>query len=1614
MYINLYKLSLFVLGTILNMKIPLDYIKEQFSSNYRRYVKMFIAEYDNIDEYFNYKFLLNGVQSTLRLLEQKTINENYKISFYDSYNEESKIHILDIVHVDRPFLIDSINNYFKFIKARTINSINFTINVQRTEDNKLTFTHSKQKSEKIIVMQVVLENFNDEQKIANVTDDIKYILETMNDAINDWQKIIDTLNNIKNFIYSINNLLVQDKNECIDFINWLIDKKFIFLGFADCDYHSNKDQMSQILVRKNIEKSLGIARSKLSQNSAISMYDYADKIVELEQNKFPILKIVKSRNFSLIHRSQYMDCVKIKKFNKNGDAIGEFKVFGMFSSIVYHQDARQIPIVNRKIVEIEKRARFSIGSQNNKNLISILQDLPRDNLFQHDAQYLHMISVEVLKIIKHPDVRVFLQVNANAKFINCLLFIPYNIADNDLSERIARLFRKEIQATLLSKFINVNEFELVQMQLAFSAENTDLENFNLKKLTEKIIGISKNWTDLFRLQFNIKDLQDRYLLRKYQYSVSQKYQRDFDHAAGKRDTRQIEILLNTSSLIMARFYCEDSKLKLFIYTKLSSEDFTLSSLIPIVDNMGMKTVRNNIYQFIIGDQKINMHSFDLQYPRQHISKTQMENLEQLLIHVLEQTIENDILNILVLYAELEWRQIILLRALIKYIKQMNIIYSVQYIQETLLKYPKITHALLTFFHTKFSPELTKNRQRQMQLSRKKFEKLVFEIPHIAEENIFKYLINVLDAMMRTNFYQETKDNEFNFRDTNLKCYISFKIKSDLIEIMPLPKPFSEIFVYSKNMEGVHLRGGKVARGGIRWSDRLDDFRNEVLGLMKAQVTKNTVIVPTGAKGGFIIKSSEKNNPQDAVHYYRKYLHGILDLMDNVDANSEIIHPENVVIHDEQDYYIVAAADKGTATFSNYANEVSKEYNFWLQDAFASGGSNGYDHKQMAITSRGAWISVIKHFASLGKDISKEKFTVAGIGDMSGDVFGNGMLLSQNILLFAAFNHKHIFLDPNPDNLKSYQERKRLFELPRSNWTDYNPELISKGGGVFERSAKKIPLSPQICKALNIKNKELAPNDLIKAILKAPLELLWNGGIGTYVKSEHETHSCVFDKANDGLRINGKDLQVDVIGEGGNLGFTQLGRIEFAQRSNKKINTDFIDNSAGVDCSDHEVNIKIALIEAIKKGKITLEQRNELMEEMTDEVAEIVLRDNHMQNFAITMIQIKSNHDVSKDVRVLRKLEEIDLINRKIDFLPDDKQVKLMIKNEQGFSRPEISVLLSYVKMFLYDHEKIYKYNIIDDPFFQKSLFNYFPRRMHKDFADEIHNHKLKREIIATYIVNEMVNYLGINFIFRIIDITNSSYRSLIRVYFMVKNVFQMENFWHIFEKNIFNINGQNARCQLLSYIDKFFLYNFCILLPKFDDEIILQTWIKKYQPSVNILRKNVDAFLPRKVKNVMQKNINAFIKKNVDSKFIQHTVSLDVYKFFPNIINISVEKNYDLLETAKIYFAMFEELLIYRLNDVLYDFYANYWDAIAAKILISQLNDHHIIIVKYVITSMQEKNTNFQEIIEKLMIENKYLLEKYLHFIDKCILSIPREEINLGNLNVALNKISSLIMNLEK
>lgn len=1584
---------------------------KKYSINSKQYVNDFIEQYCGVDEYYDHNLFLKRIEASILFIKQKKDTENFCINIYDSHHEENKVHVLEIVHTERPFLLDSILNYLKYIKVKIINAVHVDFKAKYTSDTKLQFLpKNKKNGEDLIMIQIVIDNLHDQKKFNNLRHDIKYILNSLNAAVEDWQKIIDTIKIInipKNSSAGIDKTF---NKEIKKFLNWLIDKKFIFLALVECDYEDLPNE--QILIKKNIKNSLGIARAEQNVNTALSMFDPNDEIIDANHLQKGIINIISSHNFSLIHRSKYMDCIVLQKFDTKGEIIGEYRILGVFSSIVFHQDARQIPLVNKKIFDIEKKARFPIGSENNKNLISILQDLPRENLFQRSSEDLFVMASSVLKIIKRPGRRVFLQINSYVKFINCLIFVPYNAANNELHQKIEKLFREEFEANLVEKTINVNEFELIQMQLVFSAPKFDLNKIDLQDLEKKIINLSKNWTDLFRAQFNFKDLQERYLLRKYRYVFSKKYQKDFDPIIGKRDIKQIEILLHSNSCMRVRFFAPENKCRLLIYNQCEKENLSLSAVIPMIDNLGMETLKNSIYNFFIGEKKVDIHVFDLHLQNameSEINNEQIQNVEKLLSCVLEKTIESDVLNKLILIAGLQWRQVVLLRAILRYLKQLNCIYSIQYIQEVLLKYPEITKIIIEFFNAKFSPQIKKSRQRRCQIAKRRMEKLLWDVTQIVEETIFRYLMQIVEAMVRTNFFQEANDPSSAYKETQSKNYISFKIKSDLIEIMPLPRPYSEIFVYSKNMEGIHLKGGKVARGGIRWSDRLDDFRNEVLGLMKAQVTKNTVIVPTGAKGGFIIKNPDKNNSQDVVELYKNYLCGLLDLMDNIGDDGEIVYPENVILQDEDDYYIVAAADKGTSTFSNYANEISEQYQFWLHDAFASGGSNGYDHKKMQITSRGAWISVQKHFAFLGKNIEEEKFTVVGIGDMSGDVFGNGMLLSQNILLIGAFNHKHIFLDPNPNNFVSYQERKRLFDLPRSNWIDYDQKLISEGGGIFERSAKKITLSQQIRKRLNIKTKELEPNELIRVILKAPVDLLWNGGIGTYIKSEKETHASVFDKTNDALRINGIDLQAKVIGEGGNLGFTQLGRIEFANKIGKRINTDFIDNSAGVDCSDHEVNIKIALTEAMKNEKITLKERNKLMSDMTNEVAEIVLRDNHMQNFAITMIEIKSSYEVAKDTRLLRKLEEIDLINRKVEFLPDENKLQEMIAIEKGFSRPEICVLFSYMKMFLYDQQKIYEYDLIDDCYFEKNLFDYFPTKMHKKFANEIRNHKLRKEIIATFICNEVINRLGINFISYIIDITNESYEVILKTFFIIQESFQMDKFWLSLEEKIFAVKKTHIRYQILAYIDKFFLYSFAVLLQnKTDAKITIKNKIKKYQNSIQKLSENRDAFFSSNLKNILNKQIDAFSKKGLERNFITSIINLDITKLFINIIDVSHKHQFDLLQTAQVYFFVYEKLLLYQINDILYDFTGNnYWDNISAKIIITQFNNQHIKIVEHIIS--RAKKTDWKNCAEQIWQENLDIIDPYLDFVDKYITNISLENINLGNLNVTLNKIYSLV-----
>ena len=856
-----------------------------------------------------------------------------------------------------------------------------------------------------------------------------------------------------------------------------------------------------------------------------------------------------------------------------------------------------------------------------------------------------------------------------------------------------------------------------------------------------------------------------YYAKKYRDIFPHGYKDDFAPEFAVNDIHHLELLSPDSPLQINFYYHTQATdyplhLRLFQWQK----PIPLSDILPMLENLDLRTFNERPHKIILNkNATVWISDFAVIYRKANI---EIESIEHLFLDAFTKIyfgiVENDGFNKLVLGAALSWREIIILRAYAKYLKQVGFRFSQAYIEKALVNHPHIAKDLVTLFFARNQPK--KASEKTATRMEENITQALDAVVSLDEDRILRRLFDLVKATLRTNYFQ-TDDQG------HAKSYFAFKLNSRAIPELPLPTPLYEIFIYSARFEGIHLRNMKVARGGIRWSDRKEDFRTEILGLMKAQVVKNAVIVPSGAKGGFVLKAANgltrETLEKEVIYCYRSFISGLLDLTDNI-KNEKFIRPQQVVCHDDIDPYLVVAADKGTATFSDIANEIAKTYDFWLGDAFASGGRTGYDHKEMGITARGAWESIKRHFREIDIDVHSTDISVVGIGDMSGDVFGNGMIYSKRIKLVAAFDHRHIFLDPHPDPEISYYERLRLFDLPISSWEDYNPKLISKGGGVYKRSAKSIPISPLVKTSLQIQDNSLTPNDLIRAILKAPVDLLYNGGIGTYVKASHESDAEVGDRSNDYYRVDGQDLRCKVVAEGGNLGFTQLGRIEYAIKGGL-INTDFIDNSAGVDCSDHEVNLKILFTKALQKKKLTLKKRDRLLASLTDEVAALVLYDNYSQALVMSFSAFHAQQNLNLHTNYIKDLETQGILSRQIEFLPDERQLVERKALGLGLTRPELASLLAYTKIHI--KQALLKSDILQDPFLREDIMTAFPASIRKRYGQAMLNHRLHLDILTTQLSNRVVNQMGITFVYRLQMETSATIAEIIRAHAVASQIF---------------------------------------------------------------------------------------------------------------------------------------------------------------------------------------------------------------------------------------------------
>jgi glutamate dehydrogenase len=1289
--------------------------------------------------------------------------------------------VLEVLNDDMPFLVDSVTAELNQRGLDIRLFVHPVFVVERDSVGGLvavkgegTAGFGPRGGQRESLIHLHVEGVDDAAQRLEIVRALEVILADVRAAVADWQLM---LARIRAIIAELRGspppLPVDEIGEAIQFLEWVADDNFTLLGARDFVLSDNS-----AVLEPQFETGLGLLRSR----DTPSLQRWNEPVVMtpeirafLQEPK--LLVVTKSTVRSPVHRRVQLDYLGVKRFDAAGNLVGEYRFCGLFTSTAYTRSARSIPYLRRKTDGVIRRAGFDPSSHSGKALVNVLETYPRDELFQLDEDTLYHFALAVLQLDERPRVRVLPRHDRFDRFVSVLVFIPRDRYGGQIRAAIGNYLAAAFKGRLSAYYPFFPEGPLVRVNYIIERADAELAKPDRAVLDRGVGAIVRSWTDGLReaLAAGADPMRAHALFARYREAFPIDYREIYSSTIAMGDIRVIEALTPDHPLGVD-FYRQGGAagsragLKVFSHSRAIS----LSDRVPVLENMGFRVVDERTYHIQPADAAdVWFHDMELESASgQPIDLAALEAaLEACFLVVMAKKAESDGYNALVLEAGLGWREVALIRTISRFLRQIRVPYSQDYMWATLRKYPDIARRIVALFQTRFDPHAFQSadeRAAREAAIASEIEAALQAVGSLDEDRILRHFVNVVTAAIRTNFFQLG-------RDGRPKDLIAIKFASRKVDDMPLPRPLYEIFVYSPRLEAAHLRFGKVARGGIRWSDRPQDFRTEILGLVKAQNVKNAVIVPVGAKGGFVPKYLPLGGSRDAIQAegvatYKMFISTLLDITDNIGIGTRgVIPPPDVVRHDGDDPYLVVAADKGTATFSDIANELASAYDFWLGDAFASGGSAGYDHKKIGITARGAWESVKRHFREMDVDIGATPFTVVGVGDMSGDVFGNGMLREKTTRLIAAFDHRDIFIDPNPDPERSFAERKRLFELPRSSWQDFDKKLISKGGGVYPRAAKQIKLSPE-ARALFGAGENLTPQDLIRAILKAPVDLIFFGGIGTYVRAADETDDAVGDRANDPVRVAGKDLRCKVIGEGANLGMTQRGRVEAAGRG-VRLNTDAIDNSAGVNTSDMEVNLKIALSIPLRDGRLTMAARNALLAEMTDEVAALVLRNNYLQTLALSLAQRRGMEDFGFLQRLMQTLETRGQLDRSVEYLPDDMALAERRRRSEPFTRPELSVLLAYAKLTLY--EELLESAVPDDPYLSRELARYFPKPIEQRYPDALQHHRLHREIIATHLANSMINRGGPSLIVRIADQTGAVPATIAAAFAAVRDSYDM-------------------------------------------------------------------------------------------------------------------------------------------------------------------------------------------------------------------------------------------------
>jgi glutamate dehydrogenase len=1323
-------------------------------------------------------------------------------------------------------------------------------------------------------------------------------------------------------------------------LRWLAGNHFTFLGYREYDLVEGLDGMALKAIPGT---GLGILRHDKRGSASFAALPPQVRARAKERQR---LILTKANSRSTVHRPAYLDYIAIKRVDASGEVVGEYRFLGLYTHAAYHESITRIPVLRRKLASVLEQAGVAPDSHDGQDLTEIMEGYPREELFQIPVEELTPIALGVLRLRSRRQTRLFLRKDIYGRYMSCLVYLPRDRYTTAVRLRVQEILRRELHGVAVEYSATVGDSPLARLHVVVRAEpGTALPDVDTRDLEAAIAAAVRSWDEDLAADAarRLGGEAARELLSQVAGGISDTYKADVPAAYALNDLMRVQSMLRSGDDIAFDLWEAESYVggkpatgrgkqrvwRLTIYRV--GTPITLTDVLPRLQHMGVDVVDEHPYEFAGQDVATPFWIYDFGLHRGGAPHTAGEDgaeppgtghgegravppalgpvkalFEEALTALWKDRIEDDGFNALVLDAQLGWRQIMMLRAYAKYLRQAGTTFSQRYIERVLASNVAVTRLLVRLFQSRFDPARQAGQGERSEAITEEIRGLLDEVAILDHDRILRSYLGLILATLRTNYYRSGEPP-----------YLVFKLDATAVPELPDPRPRFELFVYSPRLEAVHLRFAPVARGGLRWSDRREDFRTEILGLAKAQEVKNSVIVPSGAKGGFVCKqlpdpADREAYQREVLQCYQTLIRAMLDVTDNF-RDGRVVPPDGVVKHDGDDSYLVVAADKGTATFSDTANEIAAEYGYWLGDAFASGGSEGYDHKKMGITARGAWESVKFHFAALGLDPDGGDFTVVGIGDMSGDVFGNGMLLSQHIKLVAAFDHRHIFLDPDPDPKAGYAERKRLFELPRSSWDDYDSKLISPGGGVWPRSAKSIPLPPQARLVLGVEDSvhSLAPDQLISAILAAPVDLLWNGGIGTYVKASGESHADAGDRANDGVRIDAARLRAKVVAEGGNLGLTQAARIEYALAGGM-VNTDFVDNSAGVDTSDHEVNIKILLQPRLLRGELTPGERGQLLHDMTGEVASLVLHQNYQQNRVLAAARAQSAQMLHVHARYLRRLERERRIRRRLDSLPGDKQIAERRSTGLGLTVPEFAVLLAQAKISAVS--EVLDSALPDDPFLQSVLTSYFPEPLRSEYATEMRSHPLRREIITTAVVNDMVNRSGTTFLFRMNEETGASVPDISRAWLVAREVFDMPGFWARVEQLD---GGVDAATQLALILEgrklteratRWLLHS---RRPPFD----IQATIDFFTDGVHAVGASLPKLLTGRDLAGFTERQEGFVARGVGADLAERVAAMvPAYSAF-DIVDAAASTGRDVSETAEVYFDLADRLQISRLRD---------------------------------------------------------------------------------------------------